>query len=67
MGQRPMAASLGIHVTDDLGVDPGRAPISDHQLPTRPGDNTPRIMDDWGQQSCRAWLADPSITGVRRR
>jgi len=30
-------------------------------------DNTPRIMVDWGQQSCRAWLADPSIPGARRR
>ena len=30
-----------------------RAPISDHPTPTRPGDNTPRIINDWGQQSCR--------------
>nr|HEK8214011.1 hypothetical protein [Escherichia coli]HEK8257724.1 hypothetical protein [Escherichia coli]HEK8266961.1 hypothetical protein [Escherichia coli]HEK8276357.1 hypothetical protein [Escherichia coli]HEK8290965.1 hypothetical protein [Escherichia coli] len=24
-------------------------PISGYQRPTRPGDITPRIMDDWGQ------------------
>jgi hypothetical protein len=54
MGQQTMATSLGIHVTGDLGILPGPAPISDHQLPARPGDNTPRIMDDWGQESCRA-------------
>lgn len=58
MGQRPIAASLGIHVTSNLGNNPGPAPISDHQLPTRPGDNTPRIMDDWGRESCRAKLAE---------
>jgi hypothetical protein len=32
----------------------GPAPISDHLMPIRPGDNTPRIINDWGQQSCRA-------------
>ena len=26
--------------------------------------NTPRIMDDWGQESCRAELANPSLPGV---
>jgi hypothetical protein len=36
-------------------VLPDPVPISDHQLPARPGDNTPRIMDDWGQESCRAY------------
>ncbi len=41
----------------------GRAPISDHQPPTRPGDNTPRIMGDWGRESCRAWLAKSPIIG----
>ncbi|MBG6213870.1 NhaP-type Na+/H+ or K+/H+ antiporter [Cryobacterium sp. CAN_C3] len=25
------------------------APISDHLIPIRPGDNTPRIINDWGQ------------------
>jgi len=34
-----------------------QVPISDHQPPTKFGDNTPRIMGDWGQQSCRTWLA----------
>jgi hypothetical protein len=61
MGQQSRAASFGIHVTIDLRLDPGPAPISDYQLPSRPGDNTPRIMGDWGQESCRAWLADPRI------
>ncbi|KGD39045.1 hypothetical protein DO72_3041 [Burkholderia pseudomallei] len=42
----------------------GRAPISDHQPPTRPGDNTPRIMSDWGRESCRAWLAKAPIIGA---
>jgi len=28
--------------------NPGRTPISDDRLPARPGDNTPRIMVDWG-------------------
>ena len=28
--------------------------ISDHPPPTRPGDNTPRIIEDRGDQSCRA-------------
>lgn len=62
-----MAASLGIHVTDGLRKILDRAPMSDHQPPTRPGDNTPRIMSDWGQESCRAWLAGPSITEAGRR
>jgi len=57
-GQRPTAAGLGIHVTSDLEVTLGRAPISDHRLPTRPGDNTPRIINDWGLESCRAKLAE---------
>lgn len=26
-----------------------------------PGDITPRIMDDWGQQSCRVWLAKAPV------
>ena len=43
-----MATNLGIHVTSDLGVTPGPAPISDDQPPTRPGDNTPRIMERLG-------------------
>jgi len=30
---------------------PGRAPISDHQPPTRPGDNTPRIMTATGGEN----------------
>ncbi|KGS93396.1 hypothetical protein X963_4503 [Burkholderia pseudomallei MSHR7498] len=42
----------------------GRAPISDHQPPTKPGDNTPRIMSDWGRESCRAWLAKAPIIGA---
>jgi len=67
MGQRPWAAGLGIHVTGDLGAHPGPAPISDYQPSTRPGDNTPRIMGDWGRESCRAWLADPRIPGIGRR
>ena len=58
IGQRPAAASLGIHVTSDLECNLGPAPISDHRLPTRPGDNTPRLMDDWGRESCRAKLAE---------
>jgi hypothetical protein len=33
----------------------------------RLGDNTPRIMDDWAQESCRAWLADPRIPGTGKR
>jgi hypothetical protein len=66
-GQRHKATDLGIHVTSDLGMTPDPAPISDHQPPTRPGDNTPRIMDDWGQESCRAWLADLRITEMGRR
>ncbi|WP_216080056.1 hypothetical protein, partial [Shigella sonnei] len=28
---------------------PDLTPISGYQRPTRPGDITPRIMDDWGQ------------------
>jgi hypothetical protein len=54
MGQRTTATSLGIHVNRRPRNNLGLAPISDHQLPARPGDNTPRIMDDWGQKSCRA-------------
>ncbi|WP_395408798.1 hypothetical protein ACHMW6_25135 [Pseudoduganella sp. UC29_106] len=61
-GQRLMAAGLGIHVTDGFGRYPGQVPISDHQPSTKPGDNTPRIMGDWGQESCPTWLANtPSI------
>ena len=55
-----MASSLGIHVTNDLGFRPSRAPISDHPTPIEPGDNTPRIMNDWGQQSCRTRQANTS-------
>jgi len=40
-----------------LACFPGQVPISDHQPPTEFGDNTPRIMGDWAQQSCRTWLA----------
>ena len=32
----------------------GLAPISDNPPPTRLGDNTPRIIKDRGDQSCRA-------------
>jgi len=67
VGQRHMATDLGIHVTSDLGGTPDPAPISDHQPPAKPGDNTPRIMDDWGQESCRVWLADPRIAGMERK
>jgi pimeloyl-ACP methyl ester carboxylesterase len=36
-------------------TSPGPAPISDHSIPVKPGDNTPpRIINDWGQQPCRA-------------
>jgi hypothetical protein len=66
-GQRPWQLRLGIHVTGDLGIDPDPAPSSDDQLPAKPGDNTPRIMSDWGQESYRARLADPRISGVGRR
>ena len=62
-----MTASLGIHVTDGLGISPDRASISDDQLPTWPGDNTPRIMDGWGLESCRAKLADFSLAEAGRR
>ncbi len=30
---------------------PGQTPISDHQPPTRPGDNTPRIMTATGGEN----------------
>ncbi len=36
-----------IHVTN--GLDNSPAPISDYLIPIRPGDNTPRIINDWGQ------------------
>jgi hypothetical protein len=50
----PAGARLcGFDVTIALGVTPDPATISDHQPPTRPGDNSPRIMDDWTQESCR--------------
>ena len=43
------ASSLGIHVTFDPEKSSSRAPISDHPIPVRPGDNTPRIINDWGR------------------
>jgi hypothetical protein len=55
-GQRPTAASLGIHVTSDRGM-PLSSPISGHPLPTRP-QTTSRKMDDWGLDSCRAKLPE---------
>lgn len=48
---------LGIHVTNGLAHARGPAPISDHTPPTKPGDNTPQIIKDRGQQSCRAQQA----------
>ena len=43
-----------------------RSPISDSGLPTGSGDNTPRIMIDWGQESCRTRLAQSPIIGAGR-
>jgi hypothetical protein len=62
------AASLGIQVTCEPGIHRVQAPISDHQLPVRAGDNTTRIMDDLEQESCRAQLAYPQdYLGSRTR
>ena len=44
-----------------------RSPISDNWLPIRSGDNTPRIMLDWGRESCRTRLAESPIIGAERR
>ena len=44
-----------------------RSPISDSGLPTGSGDNTPRIMVDWGRESCRTRLAQSPIIGAGRR
>lgn len=38
-------------------VNPSQVPISDHQPPTKSGDNPPG-SGDWGQESCRTWLAN---------
>ena len=42
----PTASSLAVHVTFDPENSSSRAPISDHLTPVRPGDNTPRIIND---------------------
>ncbi|MGR5715719.1 hypothetical protein, partial [Escherichia coli] len=36
-------------VVSAIASTPHLATISGYQRPTRPGDITPRIMDDWGQ------------------
>jgi hypothetical protein len=66
MGQQTMAASLGIHVTDDLGILRVQ-PISDRPLPARPGDNTPRTMDDWGENHAGPSKPTPDYLGSRTR
>ena len=55
----PVAASLGIHVTNGSQPRLGPVPISDHTPPTGSGDNTPQIMNsDRGQRSCRTQQAN---------
>ena len=44
-----------------------RSTVSDSRLPTGSGDNTPRIMVDWVQESCRTRLAQSPIIGAGRR
>ena len=52
----PAAAESGIHVTADLPWSKLRLVLSPSAILWRlsdPGDNTPRIMNDWRQTSCR--------------
>src|SRR5689334_15768850 len=45
---------------------PGQTPISDHQPPTRPGDNTPRIMTatGGGNHAGPGW-PKPQLSGTK--
>ncbi|EPN4874159.1 hypothetical protein ACT0MQ_004526, partial [Shigella flexneri] len=42
---------------------PDLTPISGYQRPTRPGDITPRIMDDWGSNHAGSGWLTPHYKG----
>src|SRR5476649_2647695 len=56
-GQQLTAAGLGIHVTDGLRFPRTKSLSAITSHPPSSVTPPPRIMGDWGQQSCRTWLA----------